>query len=112
MDEKFTSEEQIAVANVLFNLVYADFNDHMVEDDCLMACLKDLGFDAKDFVPASKNELPARAYETLKNMTVEKKRIFSRMMTQLSRSDGHFGPSERAFVMEILNMCDIPFVHK
>lgn len=41
-----------------------------------------------------------------------KKRSFSRMMTRLSRADGHFGPSEQAFVNEILIMCDVPFVHK
>ena len=44
--------------------------------------------------------------------TKEKKRIFSRMMTQLSRSDTHFGPRERKFVKEILEMCEVPFVHK
>lgn len=112
MDEKFTPEEQTAVANVLFNLVHADFNDHASEDDCLTACLKGLEFDAKDFVPVSKSELPSLAYEALKNMTMEKKRIFSSMMTRVSRSDGHFGPRERAFVMEILNLCDVPFVQK
>ena len=34
------------------------------------------------------------------------------MMTRLSRSDAHFGPSERVFVKEILVMCDVPFVHR
>ena len=34
------------------------------------------------------------------------------MMTQISRSDNHFGPRERKFVKEILEMCEIPFVHK
>ena len=35
-----------------------------------------------------------------------------RTCERLSRSDNHFGPRERAFVMEILLMCDVPFVHK
>ena len=112
MDDNFTPEEKTAVANVLFNLVHADFNDRLGEDDCLKACLDELGFDAQGFVPVPKNELPALAYETIRNMKEGKKRVFSRMMTQLSRSDGHFGPRERAFVMEILNMCDVPFVHR
>ena len=112
MEEKFTQEEKIAVASVLFNLADADFQSHKSEKECLEACLKELEFDTKGFVPIPKNELQKQAYETLKRMAIGKKRTFSRMMTQLSRADDHFGPRERAFVMEILNMCDVPFVHK
>ena len=112
MGEKFTLEEQKAVASVLFNLADADFQNHESERECLAACLEELEFDAKGFVPIQKNELQKQAYEILKRMSKEKKRIFSRMMTRLSRSDNHFGPRERVFVMEILNMCDVPFVHK
>lgn len=112
MEEKFTQEEQIAVANVLFNLVHVDFNRHMVEDDCLKVCLDELGFDAQGFVPVPRNELPPKTYETLKHMDKEKKHAFSRMMTRISRADGHFGYSEQAFVKEILIMCEVPFVHK
>lgn len=112
MNEIFTTEEQKAVASVLFNLADADFQSHKSEKECLEACLKELEFDAKGFVPISKNELPKQAYQTLKLMPMEKKRIFSRMMTRLSRSDNHFGPRERKFVKEILEMCEVPFVHK
>lgn len=112
MEEKFTPEEQKAVASVLYNLADADFRTHEGEDECLDACLKELEFNLPDFVPIPKNELPKQAYETLKRMTKEKKRAFSRMMTRLSRADGHFGPREQAFVKEILIMCDVPFVHK
>ena len=112
MEEKFTDEEKTAIASVLFNLADADFTNRAGEDECLKACLKELEFDATGFVPLEKNQLHVKAYETLKRMTKEKKRIFSRMMTQLSRADDHFGPRERAFVMDILMMCDIPFVHK
>ena len=112
MGEKFTLEEQKAVASVLFNLADADFQNHESERECLVACLRELEFDAKGFVPIPKNELQKQAYATLKRMSKEKKRSFSRMMTRLSCSDSHFGPSERVFVMEVLNMCDVPFVHK
>ena len=112
MEEKFTLEEQRAVVSVLYNLADADFQTHEGEDECLKACLAKLEFDQPDFVPIPKNELQKQAYETLKRMTKEKKRTFSRMMTQVSRSDGHFGPREQAFVKEILLMCDVPFVHK
>ena len=112
MEEKFTQEEKSAIANVLYNLVGADFRTHKGESECLKACLKELEFEAKDFVPIPKNALQMRAYETIRRMTKEKKRTFSRMMTQLSRADGHFGPSEQAFVKEILVMCDVPFVHR
>ena len=112
MDEKFTSEEKKAVASVLYNLADADFQNHKSEKECLEACMKELEFDATGFVPVQKNELQKQAYETLKRMSKEKKRSFSRMMTRLSRSDDHFGARERAFVMEILNMCDVPFVHR
>ena len=112
MEEKFTQEEKIAVASVLFNLADADFQSHKSEKECLEACLKELEFDTKGFVPIPKNELQKQVYETLKRMAIGKKRTFSRMMTQLSRADDHFGPRERAFVKEILVMCDVPFVHK
>ena len=112
MEEKFTQEEKIAVASVLYSLAGADFRTQKGESECLKACLKELEFEAKDFVPIPKNALQMRAYETIRRMTKEKKRTFSRMMTQLSRADGHFGPSEQAFVKEILIMCDVPFVHK
>ena len=112
MEEKFTQEEKIAVASVLFNLADADFQSHKSEKECLETCLKELEFDAKGFVPIPKNELQKQAYETLKRMEIGKKRTFSRMMTQLSRADDHFGPRERAFVKEILVMCEVPFVHR
>ena len=112
MDEKFTQEEQKAIASVLYNLAAADFRDHTTERECINECLKELEFDATGFVPIPKNALQKQAYETLKRMPKEKKTVFSRMMTRLSRSDDHFGPRERAFVKEILEMCEIPFVHK
>ena len=112
MDEKFTSEEKNAVASVLYNLADADYENHESERECLEACMKELGCDATGFVPIPRNEMQKRAYGTLKRMTKEKKRTFSLMMTRLSRSDAHFGPSERAFVKEILVMCDVPFVHR
>ena len=74
--------------------------------------LQEIGFDDADFQPYPKAELESKAYETLRHMSKEKKRAFSLMMTKTARSDGHFGPRERAFVIEILEMCDIPFVHK
>ena len=112
MDEKFAQEEQKAIASVLYNLAAADFRDRKAERDCIDECLKELGLDATGFVAIPRNELPKQAYQTLKLMSIEKKRIFSRMMTQLSRSDNHFGPRERKFVKEILEMCEVPFVHK
>lgn len=112
MDEKFTQEEQKAIASVLFGLAAADYRTRNAERECIDACMKELEFDANDFVPIPRKELPQLTYETLKKMSLEKKRIFSRMMTQLSRSDTNFGPRERAFVIEILNMCDVPFVHR
>ena len=112
MEEKFTNEEKTAIASVLYNLANADFRSETEEKDCLKTCLRELEFDATDFVPIPRNELQKMAYETLKRMTKEKKRTFSRMMTQISRSDDHFGPRERSFVREILEMCDVPFVHR
>ena len=110
--EEYTIEEKKAIVSVLCNLVDADYQDHKGEKECLETCLKELKFDAKGFVPVPKNELQKQTYTTLKRMSREKKRTFSLMMTRLSRSDNHFGPSERAFVKEILIMCDVPFVHK
>lgn len=112
MDEKFTREEQVAIANVLYNLAAADYRDRKAERKYISECLEVIGFDATGFVVLARNELPMQVYETLKQMSAEKKRAFSLMMTQLSRSDFHFGPRERKFVKEILEMCEIPFVHK
>jgi len=111
-EESFTDNEKTAIANVLYNLAYADFNAHEGEDECLKACLDELGVDATGFVPVERNMLHVKAYETLKRMSKSKKTVFSRMMTRLSRADGHFGPREQAFVKEILIMCDVPFVHR
>ena len=112
MDEKFTQEEQKAIASVLYDLVVADYRDRTAERECVKECLKELEFDTTGFVPIPRSELPQLTYETLKRMPKEKKRIFSRMMTQLSRSDEHFGPLEQAFVKEVLEMCEVPFVHR
>lgn len=112
MEEKFTQVERTAIASVLYNLAGADFQTHTGESECLKACLTELQFEETDFVPIPRNELPTKAYETLRGMSKEKKHSFSRMMTQLSRADGHFGLREQSFVKEILLMCDIPFVHK
>ena len=112
MEVKFTDEEKTAIASVLYNLAHADFRSKKEEKDCLETCLKELDFDTAGFVPFPRNELQNMAYDTLKLMPKEKKYIFSRMMTEVSRSDNYFGPSERAFVKEILEMCNVPFVHK
>lgn len=112
MEESFTDTEKNAIANVLYNLTYADFNNRVGEDECLKSCLTELGFDATGFEPIERNQLYKRAYDTLRHMTKGKKLTFSRMMTRLSRSDGHFGPREQAFVKEVLVMCNVPFVHK
>ena len=112
MKDKFSKEEQTAIASVLYNLAGVDFQRFESEKECFDSCMKELEFDVKGFVPIPKNELQKQAYETIKQMSIGKKRTFSSMMTRLSRSDSHFGVRERAFVMEILNLCDVPFVHK
>jgi len=112
MKEKFAKEEQKAIASVLYNLAGVDYQTHEGESNCLKSCLREIDFSIDGFVPIPKNELHVKAYDTLKRMTIEKKQSFSRMMTQVSRSDGHFGTSEQAFVKEVLVMCNIPFVHK
>ena len=112
MEEKYSNEECVAIASVLSNLVYADYRQKQGESECLKSCLDELGFETEGFVPIPRNELPTKAYATLKQMSEQKKQVFSRMMTQISRSDSHFGPRERKFVKEILEMCEIPFVHK
>lgn len=112
MEEKYSNEECVAIASVLCDLVYADYRQKQGESECLKSCLDELGFETEGFVPIPRNELPTKAYATLKQMSEQKKQVFSRMMTQISRSDSHFGPRERKFVKEILEMCEIPFVHK
>ena len=112
MEEKFNEEEQTAIASVLYNLAGADFQKNEGEMECLKTCLAELGIDTATFTPIPRNALQMKAYGILKHMDKEKKCIFSRMMTQISRSDGHFGSREQAFVKEILVMCDVPFVHK
>ena len=109
---EYARTEQEAIANVLTNLVHADYQNRVEEMTFLGNCFKELGFSDAGFQPCPKDALQAKAYPVLKQMTKEKKRAVSLMMTQLSRSDGDFGPSERAFVMEVLEMCDMPFVHR
>lgn len=111
MDQQFTQKEKEAMFSVLCVLVKADYRSRTDELGQLSAYAKELGIDGS-YQPIPKAQLEGLAYETLKRMSIEKKRVFSGMMTQIARSDGHFGPSERAFVIEILEMCEIPFVHR
>ena len=112
MEEKYTQKEQEAIISVLCRLAKADYRTHDKEHETLQECLKELGFQDDGFQLYTKDQLESKAYETLKKMSKEKKRAFSWMMTKTARSDGHFGPLERAFVIEILETCEIPFVHK
>lgn len=111
MEEQFTQQESEAMFSVLCALVKADYRTLTDESNQLTDYAKELHID-KDYQPIPKGQLVGSAYETLKNMSLDKKRAFSRMMTEIARSDGHFGPSERALVVEILEMCNIPFVHR
>jgi len=112
MEEKFTRKEQEAIVSVLCALSKADFRTRVEEHRALDECMLELGFNDESFQPIPMGQLEGKAYETLKRMSKEKKQVFSGMMTKIARSDGHFGPRERAFVIEILEMCEIPFVHK
>lgn len=112
MEENYSNEERVAIISVLHNLVYADYRQRGGEASYLKTCMDKLGVTAEGFVPIPRNELPTKAYAILKQMSAEKKQAFSLMMTQMSRSDSHFGPRERKFVKEILEYCEIPFVHK
>lgn len=109
---EYSKQEQEAIVSVLYNLAHADYRRHDSENEVYFECLRELGFSDPDFKPYAKDALQSLAYETLKCMSKEKKHDFSLMMTRLSRSDGDFGVLERAMVIEILDMCDIPFVHK
>ena len=100
------------MASVLYNLAHIDFRQKQEERGFYDECLKELQLDSEQFQPMTKEQIYAGAYDTIKRMDKEKKRAFSLMMTKMSRSDGRFGARERDFVMEILDMCDLPFVHK
>ena len=112
MEEKFTRKEQETIASVLLALIKTDYRVLNHESQTLQECLDELGFHDESFQPYSKRELRLKAEEYLKPMSKDKKRVFSRMMTKIARSDGDFGPLERAFAVEILEMCDIPFIHR
>lgn len=108
----FTENEKKAMASVLYALAKADYRAHDTEHQTLSACLDEMDFHEEGFQPIPRSQLEVGAYMTLKEMNKEKKRAFSLMMMKIARSDGNFGPLERAFVKEILEMCEIPFVHK
>jgi len=108
---EFTEEEKKAVGSVLFVLSNADYKTYLTENEELVRCYNDIGIDVSSFKPFPKERLNL-VYNTIKSMEMDKKRLFSLMMTRLSRADGHFGARERAFVSEILDLCEVPFVHK
>lgn len=110
MNENFTPMEREAMASVLCLLTKADYRTHSDEHQALGECMRELEIDEASFVPLSETQLVPKAYETLKRMSKGKKRAFSQMITKIARSDGHFSPLEQAFVIEILDMCEIPFV--
>lgn len=108
---EFTEEEKKAVGSVLFVLSRADYKTHITENEELVKCYDEIGIDISTFDPFPKERLNL-VYNTIKAMSIDKKRLFSLMMTRLSRADGHFGARERAFVTDILDTCEVPFVHK
>lgn len=108
---EFTEEEKKAVGSVLFVLSNADYKTQLTENEELVKCYNELGIDAATFEPLPKERLNL-VYNTIKSMPIDRKRLFSLMMTRLSRADGHFGARERAFVTDILDTCEVPFVHK
>lgn len=111
MEMEFTEEEKKAVGSVLFVLSKADYKTYLTEKEELVKCYDELKIDTSTFEPLPKERLTL-VYNTIKSMDMDKKRLFSLMMTRLSRADGHFGTCERAFVSEILDICEVPFVHK
>lgn len=108
---EFTEEEKKAVGSVLAVLVGTDYRNHLGENEELAKCYAEIGIDAQTFESLPKERLNL-VYNTIKSMSMDKKRLFSLMMTRLSRADGHFGARERAFVTDILDTCEVPFVHK
>lgn len=112
MEEKFTQNEQEVIVSVLCALTKADYRFHNNEHQALQDCLKEIDFQDNTFQPFPKGQLILKVEEHLKPMSPVKKRNFSRMMTKIARSDGNFGPLERAFVTEILEACESPFVHR
>ncbi len=108
---EFTEDEKLAVGSVLFLLSSADFRKQSSENEILAICYKELGIDVSTFEPLSKERI-VNFYGVIKAMDMEKKKAFSLMMTRISRSDGNFGTLERAFVAEVLDMCEVPFVHR
>ena len=112
MDIKYTRAQQEVIISVLCALLKADYRTRDVEQQCLQECMKELGFDDDSFEPYSPGQLKVKVVEVLPQMSEEQKKAFSLMMTKIARSDGHFGPLERAFAVEILDLCEIPFVHK
>lgn len=112
MGMNYSRKEQEAIISVLCILLKADYRSRDVETQCLQECMKELGFEDESFEPYPKSQLEAKAYEVLRKMSKSKKRAFSLMITKIARSDGHFGHLERAFAIEILDVCETPFIHR
>lgn len=110
MKENFTPKEKEAIASVLYLLTKADYRTHDNEHQTLGECMSELELDEASFVPLTETQLVPRAYKTMKRMSKAKKRVFAQMITKTARSDGHFGPLEQAFLIELMEMCEIPFV--
>ena len=112
MEIKFSKPEQEAIVSVLCILTKADYRTPDKEKRCLRECIEEIGFDDESFEPFTKSQLEVKAFEPLRKMSKQKKKAFSLMMTKIARSDGHFGHLERTFVVEILDRCEIPFIHR
>ena len=112
MKEEYTLEEKEAILSVLSTLIKIDYRSYSEEHADFRQYLEELGVDYETFSPIPHNQLKIKVKEPLRKMSKAKKREFSSMMTKIARSDGNFGPLERAFVLEILDMCEMPFVHR
>ncbi|MCR5013337.1 MAG: TerB family tellurite resistance protein [Bacteroidales bacterium] len=109
--ETFTQQEKEMMFSILSILVKTDYRTSEVEVQLLDGFAKELEI-SNDFTPATIRQLRTTGFDMLAKMSKEKKRVFSRMMTETARADGHFGHSEQAFVTEVLDACEMPFIHR
>ncbi len=109
--DNYSQQEKEAMYSILCILVKTDYRTPEAEQELLARFARELDI-ADDFQPATKRQLRTTGYDMLSKMSKEKKRTFSLMMTETARADGHFGHLEQAFVTEVLDACEMPFIHR
>ena len=105
----FTTNEQLAIAHVLNHIVMADGRVEHSEIMYFYKLNEEIGLDL-EIINQSRYLETQDSINTLKNMSVEKKKGFAIMMREMAEADGNFDSAEREIYRAVFMAAGIDVV--